>query len=182
MTAGGAGSKATAGTSNGYYERQWDEGVREVSRAFSLLGKPDLPRLGALCSRLASLKSALHALTRRVDPASHCTDCGGACCVAGKYHFTRADLLVYLKTDEPLFVPRFDNGLCPYLGPGACLMAPPFRPFTCITFNCELIEDRLAAEEVSRFYGLERELRDGYAELRALFPSGSLDGALLKGP
>jgi hypothetical protein len=126
-------------------------------------------------------KAELHALSAPAEPGVHCAACGGACCVAGKYHFSKVDLLVYLAMDEPLFEPCFDNGLCPYLSAEACLMAPGFRPFNCITFNCELIEDRLPATEVDRFYRLERELREGYRQLRALFPEKTLDGALLKG-
>jgi len=60
-------------------------------------------------------------------------------------------------------------------------MAPAYRPFNCITFNCELIEDLLSADEVSRFYQLERELRLSYGEIRAMFPGNAMDGSLLKG-
>ena len=153
--------------------------MQEVSGAFGALSESDLQRLRALCDLLMERKRALQALTARLDPATHCAGCGGACCVAGKYHFARVDLLVYLAAGQPLFAPLFDNGLCPYLGESGCLMAPAFRPFNCITFNCELIEDLLDDEEVARFYRLERELRRNYGEIRSLFPGGSMDRALL---
>lgn len=164
------------------FEEQWQDGVRTVTGVFSRLPKPDLDKLRALSFQLMEQKRAMHALTARVDPATQCAGCGGACCVAGKYHFSAVDQLVYLATGEPAFSPLFDNGLCPYLGRTGCLMAPAYRPFNCITFNCELIEDLLHAEEVSRFYRLERELRGSYQAIRALFPDNSMDGALLKGP
>lgn len=163
------------------FEKQWQDGVRSVKSAFALLLEPELERLRALCRLMMEQKSALQALTARADAASHCAGCGGACCVAGKYHFTAVDLLVYLVAGEPLFVPLFDNGLCPYLAGTACLMPPAYRPFNCITFNCDTIEDLLAPEEVSSFYGLERELRRNYAEIRSIFPAKTVDGALLKG-
>lgn len=163
------------------FNKQWHDGVREVTGSFSLLSEPALDRLRILCSLMMEQKGALQALAAQADAASQCAGCGGACCVAGKYHFTAVDLLVYLSTGEPLFAPLFDNGLCPYLAQDGCLIAPAYRPFNCITFNCELIEDLLSADQVSRFYQLERELRSNYAEIRSLFPANSMDGALLKG-
>ena len=163
------------------FDKQWHDGVRRVTRGFSLLPEPDLERLGTLCNLMMEQKRALQALVARVDCGSHCAGCGGACCVSGKYHFTAVDLLVYLAKGEPLFAPLFDNGLCPYLGDAGCLTAPQYRPFTCITFNCELIEDLLSGDEVASFYRLEKELRGTYGEIRSLFPGKSMDGALLKG-
>lgn len=162
------------------FNKQWQDRVQVVADTFSGLSEPDLGRLRELGALLMEQKRAMQALTARVDPASHCAGCGGACCVAGKYHFAAVDLLIYLATGEPLFVPLFDNGLCPFLGAAGCLMAPAYRPFNCITFNCELIEDPLLPEEVSRFYQLERELRRNYGEIRSLFHDNSMDGALLK--
>ena len=164
------------------FEKQWRDGVAKVSAAFLLLSEPELAKVQALCSMLMEQKQALQALAAPADPASHCADCGGACCVAGKYHFTAVDLLVYLASGEPLLTPLFGNGLCPYLGEGGCLTRAGYRPFNCITFNCEIIEDLLSEQEVSRFYQLERELRASYGEIRAIFPGKSMDGALLEGP
>ena len=163
------------------WEGQWLGGVREVAGAFSQLTEIEAKRLRTLSELMMRQKGELHALTARVDPASHCAVCGGACCVAGRYHFSAVDFLVYLTTDEPLFAPLFGNGLCPYLGASGCLMRPAYRPFNCITFNCERIEDLLSAEEVSGFYRLERELRRCYQDIRRLFPGNRMDGALLKG-
>ena len=162
-------------------EKQWEDGMERVSAELSSLPEPQAEMLSSLCRSMMDVKLALHALTGRVDPASHCAGCGGACCVAGKYHFSRVDLLAYLVTGEPLFEPLFDNGLCPYLAQGGCLMPPAYRPFNCITFNCELIEDLLSPDEVSRFYAMERGLRESYAAIRALFPEKRMDGALLAG-
>ncbi|OGU05775.1 MAG: hypothetical protein A2075_02035 [Geobacteraceae bacterium GWC2_58_44] len=163
------------------FDKQWHDGVRRVSAAFSALPEPELERVRRLGSLMMEQKGAMQALVAQVDAASHCAGCGGACCVAGKYHFTAVDLLVHLATGAPLFAPLFHNGLCSYLAEAGCLMAPAYRPFNCITFNCELIEDLLPEHEVARFYRLERELRRSYGEMRALFPGNSMDGALLQG-
>jgi hypothetical protein len=164
------------------FQKQWQDGVSRVSCVFQALSEPELATLRTLSLVMIEQKEAMQALVAQVDAASHCAGCGGACCVRGKYHFSAADLLVFLSTGAPLFAPLFDNGLCCYLGAQGCLMAPAYRPFNCITFNCELIEDRLPEQDLARFYALERELRRTYAEIRSLFPGGAMDGALLKGP
>jgi len=160
-------------------EDSWREQVARVSLLLSQFPQEEHARLAELCERLREQKLALQALADRADAAASCAACGGACCVTGKYHVTPVDLLVYLVNGELLFAPHFESGLCPYLGEGGCLMRPAYRPFNCITFNCELIEDLLSAEEVSRFYRLERELKGSYQAIRALFPGGGMDGALL---
>jgi len=161
------------------FEGQWREGVQRVTAAYLSLPKPLLERLHELACGLKEQRSAMQALVARVGASAHCAGCGGECCVAGKYHFTQADLLVYLAAGETLFTPLFANGLCPYLGPEGCLIAPAYRPFNCITFNCERIEDLLSEDELAAFYRMERELRRCYGEIRSLFPEQTMYGALL---
>lgn len=136
-------------------------------------------RLAALVLALKRCKGELQGIVDRVDGASRCAGCGGACCAAGRYHVTGVDLLVYLVERKALFAPRFDHGLCPYLGEAGCLIPAAYRPFNCITFNCELIEDLLDPQALERFYRLERELRGLYREIDALAPGQRLGGALL---
>ena len=162
-------------------EEQWQDGLRRVRRAYDDLPEVQRGQVRSLCLRMMERKELMFELTAGIDASVHCAACGGACCVRGKYHFTPVDLLAYLTTQKELFTPLFDNGLCAYLSGTSCLMPPAYRPFNCITFNCEIIEDRLQADEVSRFYRLERELRLDYSEIRAIFPDGAIDGALLKG-
>jgi hypothetical protein len=158
----------------------WLEGVRRVTAGLARLADADRQQVESLCRAMVARKEAMQALVARVDAAFHCAGCGGACCVKGKYHFSSADLVAYLVTGKEFFAPLFDNGLCPYLSPEGCLMPPGYRPFNCITFNCERIEDQLPEEEVALFYRWEGELRETYASIRALFPDRSADGPLLK--
>ena len=158
---------------------QWREGVGRVTRAYLALPQPLIQRLHGLSAALKTERRAMQELVAKVGAAAHCASCGGECCVAGKYHFTRADLLVYLASQEPLFTPLFGNGLCPYLGREGCLIEPAFRPFNCITFNCERIEELLSEQELAGFYRMERELRRYYGEIRSLFPEQTMHGALL---
>jgi hypothetical protein len=162
------------------FERQWREGVGRVTAAFEALDPKQKGDLSALITRLMEQKRTMQALVEQVEAAVHCADCKGECCVAGKYHFTGVDLLAYLVTQAPLFAPLFGNGLCCYLAQERCLMPAPYRPFNCITFNCERIERLLPEPEVERFYQLERELRESYARIRALFPDSAMGHALLQ--
>ena len=160
-------------------EEQWRQGVCWVTRGYLALPQELRGRLHELSAALREKRYAMQALVAQLGASAHCAGCGGECCVAGKYHFTRADLLVYLDAGETLFAPIFDNGLCPYLGSQGCLIPASFRPFNCITFNCELIEDLLSEQELACFYRMERELRRGYGEIRDLFPEQTMHGALL---
>jgi hypothetical protein len=160
-------------------EMKWHDAVGSTSRSFEALCAAKREEVERLCRLIMEQKRGMQGVVAQVDAASHCAGCGGACCVTGKYHFTPVDLLVYLVASQPLFQPLFGNGVCPYLAASGCLMAPEFRPFNCITFNCELIEERLTGEELSEFYRYERELRRNYQQIRSLFPGRSVDGSLL---
>ena len=164
---------------NNDFAGQWQQGVLRVTADYLALSQQVLHRLQVLSAELQEKKCAMQALVARVGAAAHCAGCGGECCVAGKYHFTKADLLVYLAAGEPLFEPLFGNGLCPYLGQAGCLIPAAFRPFNCITFNCERIEDLLSEHDLAGFYRMERELRRCYDEIRSLFPEQTMYGALL---
>lgn len=125
--------------------------------------------LDAAARAVRHARRELHRLAEDRQSAAICASCGGKCCVRGKYHVTVADLLVFLAEGEPLIVPRFESGLCPYLGDRGCMIEPSLRPFTCITFNCELVEGGWEPERIEAFYGRERELRTLYEELQRSF-------------
>ena len=163
----------------GGWDNDWRQAVTRVTSVFAALPATTRETLERLARAMVAHKEALQAIAATADAGNCCAGCGGACCVRGKYHFAAADLLVYLATAKELFAPRFENGLCPYLGEPECLIPAGYRPFNCITFNCDLIEDRLPREEVSRFYRMEGELKEQYAAVRSLFPNRSMDGPLL---
>lgn len=153
--------------------------MERAKRLFSSLSDEAVATLERLASRMRERKAAMQALVERVDAAGHCAACGGACCAAGRYHFRISDALVYLVSGETFFTPLFDNDVCPYLAGDRCFMAPAYRPFNCITFNCESIEDLLPEEDRALFYRFEAEVRGIYAEIERLLPARSLFGALL---
>ncbi len=157
----------------------WRQAVAAVSSEYAALAPSLRERLQPLCESIKAAKRWVHAVTEAVSPAAICAACGGACCAKGKYHFTVVDLLVFLNNGQPLFEPCFGRGLCPYLGERSCLMEPDYRPFNCLTFNCELVEARLAPREVECFYSGEMELRRLYAGVEELFGNRFMHGLLM---
>jgi hypothetical protein len=110
------------------------------------------------------LKEELVGRTLGAGSAGICRQCGGECCLNGKYHVSVLDLLAYLSSGTEPVTPDFDAGpACPYSGADGCLMPPRFRPLTCVVFNCELVEERLDSDELTALYAAENRLRDAIA-------------------
>ena len=147
----------------------WRLGVGAVVEVFRLLTPDHLADLKADAEEMMVLKAAMQAVVEKVNGAAICAACKGACCAAGKYHFSAIDLVVYLLTGKELFEPRFASGCCSYLGDGGCLMPPEYRPFNCVTFACEQIEAHLPAADKEFFYLSEGRLRTVYREMQAAF-------------
>lgn len=134
--------------------------------------------VAGLAAAVKGAKEALHGIAEGVDVAAICAACGGECCLSGKFHVTVVDILVYLAEGRELFTPRFGQGRCPYLGAQGCLMAPPYRPFNCVTFNCERVESLLEPQAKDRSVSLERELRALYGRFEEEFGNRFMGGLL----
>jgi hypothetical protein len=157
----------------------WHLAVDAVTEEFSRLSPSEKEPFSRLAEEVWHCKTALHAIVASADCGSICAACGGECCRTGKYHFTLVDLLVYLSRGEELFEPGFNRPLCPYLGPSGCIMAPGYRPYTCVTFNCDRVMVFLDPSDEERLARLERKLRDIYGRFEVLLGRRVLDGLLL---
>lgn len=157
----------------------WDSAVAVVRREYASLADPVRQRLRSIIPGVQQLKGEICSIPSGKGASLACAGCGGRCCDRGKYHFSSIDLLVYLETGKELFLPSFGKESCPYLGNRGCLMEPPYRPLTCVTFHCESLEALLSAVEVGRLYELERSLRGSYAEIERLFGTRLTPGLLL---
>lgn len=121
-------------------------------------------RLDELLSRIMGLKQELFDLSSAAGSARICRECGGRCCLNGKYHVSVLDLLAYRSLGVAPVVPDFGKApLCPYGGIEGCLMSPRFRSVTCLIFNCDLVEERMEQNSRKRFYACEQELRGAVA-------------------
>lgn len=159
-------------------QERWVKGVAAVRNEYAALSRGLRVRLAEFTAAVKLRKKMLQAIVDKVCAGEICAGCRGECCARGKYHFTVVDLLAYLADDRQLFTPCFEEGICPYLGEYGCRMSPEYRPYNCITFNCEQIEVLLSPQELARFYAVERELRGLYESLERTLDNRFLAGLL----
>ncbi len=129
--------------------------------------------------RIGVVQRELHALFLQAQGPSTCAGCLGACCDRGRNHFTLVNLLGFLHAGQPLPHPDF-KAPCPFLGSAGCMIEAALRPFNCITFNCERVEDNLSPMDRQRFYALEKELRGLYGAFDARYAGSSLRGLFIR--
>jgi hypothetical protein len=139
-------------------QEAWQRGVRFMETIHGRLSRHARQQLGELLDSYRRLKGEM--LTLTAGSSALCRDCGGQCCLNGKYRFSGLDLLALLDQQAPLPVPDFvQKPLCPYGDAGGCGMEPPFRPLDCVLFICGGIEELLSGTAANALALLERELR-----------------------
>lgn len=124
---------------------------------------------------IAVLQIELDALFCKAGGVAACTGCDGACCSCGRHHVTLTNLLSYLLEGETPPVPDYSR-TCPYLGEKGCLLIVARRPYNCITFFCETLENQLDAVDCERLRTLDRALRNEYERVAERYPAASLRG------
>lgn len=115
--------------------------------------------LARLLVRYRRIKEELAASTAEIDAASLCCECGGQCCLNGKYRFNSLDYLAHLAADVPAVVDFSLKPLCPYGSKDGCRMEPCLRPSDCVLFICDGIDQKLAEQTRTKLEELERCLR-----------------------
>lgn len=160
-------------------QERWARAVAAVTAEYAALPSRLVDVVGIKAAEIRVVKERLCGFAAEVGAAAICAACGGECCLRGKYHFTAVDLLVFLAAGMPLFQPHFGGENCPYGGESGCRMASSFRPFNCVTYNCEQVEGLWPPARVAAFYGLERLLRQLYADLESLFNNRFMHGLLM---
>jgi hypothetical protein len=159
--------------------RLWQQTLAGVRLELARLPAAERAWIGLQVARIADLQERLHALFTAAEGESLCRDCDGACCGCGRNHLTLGNLAaILLAGDEPP-TPDF-TGSCPWLGPRGCRLEPARRPFNCVTFICETIEDRIEKAELDAFYALEKALRCIYRDLAGRYAGAGLQGLLLR--
>ncbi len=161
------------------WKSEWQELVIRLRREWSQVGRDQRQWFAQRLGEVVRLKRELNRLFVAADGAACCARCDGACCARGRHHMTLVEVLTALERGEDL--PDPDPGAtCPYLTAGGCSLAPELRPFNCVTFNCEQVENRLGPEEVDAFYRAERALRELYTEFEQRCAGASLRGLVIR--
>lgn len=118
---------------------------------------------------------AMDELFRKVGGIESCAECDGTCCGCGRHHITLTNLLAYLLQSEEPPAPDF-NCTCPYLGEQGCRLSVARRPYTCITFFCETLDDRLSLVDREQLRTLDSQLRNEYQRVAERYPVASQRG------
>lgn len=160
-------------------QEMWERAVAIAGAEYAKLSDSLKNQVVALGEAIRQVKLEIYTLAGGGAIVETCVGCGGLCCQKGKYHFSVIDLLIYFSSGKELFSPSFRETPCPFLGEAGCLMDPEYRPFTCITFHCELLEELPSPAESARIDCLERRLRAYCQELEELFGRRMMQGLLL---
>lgn len=157
----------------------WQDCLRRLRAELPLLPAAEREWLDCNLLGIQARQRHLHTFFQRADGARHCAACGGACCAKGRHHLTLVNLLGYLAAGDEPPQPDF-TASCPFLAPSGCRLDVPRRPFNCVTFNCEAVEDALDEAGLADFYRLEAELRQAYEAFDRRYAGSSLRGLLIR--
>lgn len=158
---------------------QWRQFLVALNEEFTRLSAAETDWLRANLAQVADCQRQLHAFFLQAGGAKLCRDCAGDCCGCGKNHLTLVNLLGYLAAGELVPEPEFSRP-CPFLGGSGCRHEVERRPFNCVTFLCELVEDRLSRADREAFYQLEGQLRRLYAEFDRRYAGSGLCGIFIR--
>ena len=153
----------------------WQDVLQRISSEVVSLNEVERDWLKARLAVIEATQLALDELFRKVGGVDACAGCDGACCGCGRHHVTLTNLLAYLLNGENPPPPDFSR-ICPYLGDHGCRLPVARRPYNCITFFCETLDDRLSATDRELLSVLDRELRSEYQRIAERYPAASLRG------
>jgi hypothetical protein len=156
----------------------WADTLARTRRELAELPVAEHLWLAAQVVRIAALQRDLDRLFRAGDGPAVCAACRGGCCSRAKHHATLTNLLGYLLHHEEPPPPDFSRP-CPFLGPAGCGLPVERRPFNCIIFFCEALDERLTDQQRAELTRIEHDLRAGYDAIAARCPGASLRGLLI---
>jgi hypothetical protein len=158
--------------------QRWSKIVNTLRNEVADLADAERAWITARLAAIALLQEELHACVQSSGGEALCAACAEHCCGQGKNHPGLANLLFYLLAEEELTVDF--AAPCPQLGPAGCRFPPARRPFNCITFNCERVEERLTAAQRQRLVTLETALRALYESFARRYAGAGPQGLLIR--
>lgn len=158
---------------------RWRQLLVRLGEELARLEPAETAWLQVSLAQVADCQRQLHAFFLQAGGAQLCCGCAGNCCGCGKNHLTLVNLLGYLVAGEALPEPEFARP-CPFLGDCGCRHDVGRRPFNCVTFLCEEVEERLEPASRESFYRHERQLRRLYAEFDRRYAGSALCGIFIR--
>ena len=160
-------------------QQRWEWIVAQVVEEYQNLPAVEQQWIAEKLQRIATLQGRLNGMFEQGDGLQACAACHGECCAKGHNHMTLANLLAFVSQGE--LPPTADfSRTCPFLGSLGCLISAERRPYNCISFVCDTIENYLTSEQIEEFYSLEGQLRSTYLDFAERYAGGGLTGLLLQ--
>jgi hypothetical protein len=153
----------------------WFALLSKIKAELAALDEADKQWLHDRIAVIGALQRELDNLFRVAGGTIACADCAGTCCGCGRHHITLTNLLSYLIEGEDPPPPDFAK-TCPYLGENGCCLPVARRPYNCITFFCEQLEENLDDEKRRRLRELDQSLREAYQAIEDRYRAASLRG------
>lgn len=126
-------------------------------------------------AEIQAIQVKLDDLCRSAGGPDTCAACVDNCCGCGRHHLTLTNLLAVLLADATPPAPDF-NCTCPFLREQGCCLPVPWRPYNCITFFCEILEEGLDPHQREQLRRLDRQLRQAYQGIAERYPAATLRG------
>jgi hypothetical protein len=138
----------------------WHLGIERIDTLFAALPDGDKLRLTELLARYRMAKEALAAVVAEVDAASLCSECGGQCCLNGKYRINVLDALSRIAAQITTSADFTRKPGCPYGTETGCAMESGLRPADCVVFICDAIDRKLSPQARSIVALQELDVRE----------------------
>lgn len=141
-------------------QQLWNLGIFYAKALLADLPAETAQALAHLQGRYQNLKEAAATAIAEVEAAADCRECGGQCCLNGKYRANVFDTFAWLSSDVPVTADFQKKPLCPYGTADGCTMTPGLRPSDCILFICDAIDQKLSQQARLTLTKTEQELRE----------------------
>ncbi len=141
-------------------QKLWDLGFARLDALYSCFPQETKSGLTELLAHYCQTKEALAAVIAEVDASCVCRQCGGQCCLNGKYRVNVFDTLGFITREIPPSVNFSRKPVCPYGSHDGCSMEPSLRPADCILFICDALDEKISPHSRSILAAGEQELRD----------------------
>ena len=157
----------------------WSSVVTRLMNEYKTLSTSERQWIDRRLDQIDAVQRELDQLFCAAEGEGICCQCQGDCCAKGHNHMTLANLLSFAR--QGVLPPAADfERTCPFLGSRGCELSVASRPYNCITFICDSIEDALDKDDKKRFYDLDRELRVLYLEFSQRYQGGAMTGLLIQ--
>jgi hypothetical protein len=156
----------------------WESGLAALRSDWACLADEEKSWIVTRLDAVERLQQGLHRLFVEGEGEEHCRKCGGLCCGHGKHHVTLVNLLFFISRNSDPPSPDF-SATCPMLAAEGCRLSPGTRPFNCVTFACDSIEENMSSDVRAAFYAAERSLRSLYDEFAQRYAGAGMRGFLL---